>query len=115
MSEPITSPELLDFLGIAQNVQVVYDDHIFGLLDGLNAAIANAGRKACRYRKTTTVTLSLKFAPGQMNQLDIAALVDCKEPKPDLLTMQAYMDDEGRLFGEDPGQVKLDLAHETLT
>jgi hypothetical protein len=109
MSETIAMPEILDFLGIAQNVQVMHDDKSQWMLDGLNAAIENACRKAFRYRKQTTVTLTLKFTPGQMNQLEIDALVNCKEPKPESLTMLAYLDNQGRLFGEDPAQTKLPL------
>lgn len=102
-------PELLDVLGILQNVQVMHDDEPKWLLDALNAAIKKGVKKSVKYRKKTTLKLSLNFIPGQINQLKVEATLEAVEPKPDVMPLLAFTDTKGQLYGEDPQQQRLPL------
>jgi hypothetical protein len=108
-TETAQFPELMSFIDIAQDAQVIVDDESYTILEGLNIAIQKAVKKSFKYTKKTTVTLELKFIPGQMNEMEIDALVTTKEPKPTPRTMLAYVDSKARLHREDPNQTKLPL------
>lgn len=102
-------PELLGFLTMSQTTQVIHQDKPKWLMDALNDALANATAKSVRYQKTSTINLSIKLIPGQMNQMSIEARLDTIEPKPDTLPVLAFVDSRGRLYGEDPMQTRLPL------
>jgi hypothetical protein len=105
----IDMPEVLDFLGIAQQTQVYIDDKPVWTLDGLNEAIQKAVKKAVKHSRKTEVSLKIAFRPQGMNAMEIDVALDTKEPKPTPRSMLAFTDTAGRLFGDDPAQTRLPL------
>jgi hypothetical protein len=102
-------PELLDFLTMAQNVQVIHDDEPKWLLDAINAAISKSTVKSVKYNKLSTINIQIRLNPNQLNQMNIEASVVVVDPKPTPIPMMAYTDSRGRLYTDDPMQTRLPL------
>lgn len=107
----VEMPELLNFVAIGQQAQVIHRDKSKWLLDAINDQLADSAAKSVRYRKNSTINIQIKLIPGQMNQMTVEAKLDVVEPKPDILPLLAYTDSRGRLYGEDPSQTKLPLEN----
>lgn len=107
MSTVTDMPETLNFLGISQEAQVIHDDKPKWLLDALNDAVGRMVKKSERYQKKSSIKLEIKFVPDQMNQIQIETLLKEVEPDPSPLPMFGYVDSKGRLYGEDPNQMRL--------
>lgn len=109
MSNVQEMPELLGFVELTQTTQVMHKDEAKWLMDALNQSLEDAVAKSVRYRKQSTINLSIKLCPGQMNQMGIEVTLNTVEPKPDILPTMAFTDNRGRLFGDDPQQTRLPL------
>jgi hypothetical protein len=98
----------LDFAGLAESIEVVYDDDPQKLKDALNASIASAVKKAYNNNKSAMVNITLKFKPARNGEMYVEASVNNKEPKPASLPTHVFVDRRGRLFAHDPQQLSFE-------
>lgn len=109
MTQVADMPEFMGFLDIISDAQVIYKDEPLYLRIAADKAIEDMVKKSIRYKRKSALTITLEFVPDQLNRLLISAAIGNKEPKPSPLPMTAFTDSRGRLYADDPDQMKIPL------
>lgn len=100
--------EAIGLHDILQNVAAVSSGgRALPLGDVLESEIADIVEAMHRHRKAGSLTLTLNFRPESLNELSISSSVKVKMPKAQAKATIAYVDKRGRLYGEDPNQMKI--------
>lgn len=98
--EPMTLMEIL------HHAEVFHDGDPSSLWDAANQTLAGAVKKAIAYQKPTGVVIELKFVPTRQGGISLVAKLTGKEPAHVPLPLALYTDSRGRIFHEDPRQLK---------
>lgn len=102
-------PEVLAFVSLMQETQVFVDEKPMWGIDAMDALIAEAARKAAKYKKGASVSMDIRFLPGEAGEMTISISAEAKTPKPGARPRAAYTDNQGRLYSEDVQQMKMKL------
>ncbi len=105
------SDDRLGALDILTRGHVVYDGKAYTTLEAIDRALEDVTYKATKYRKKGKLTLTIEIHPGSTNNIQIIPMVSITEPKAIPLGMQGYVDASGRLYSDDPDQMKLAISN----
>lgn len=103
--------ETMNMGALVEQAHVVYDQKSMPMRAALDKALADVTYKATRFRKAGSITMKIDIKPGSMNRMTIIPTVSVTEPKSEPLPMDAWVDSSGRLYGEDPDQMRLALSN----
>ena len=77
------------------------------LIDAMNDEVRDVMQAISKYGKDGSITLKLKFKCVQANEMEISAEVDSKKPKGQATGTKMFRDLKGRLYMDDPNQLKM--------
>ncbi len=106
--------EIMSMHDVIAEKTVVYNHKVLPIGEALDRALADIAYKAARYRKPGGVTFHVDLKPGSMNRMTLSTKLEVKEPKPDAMASEVYVDNSGQLFGEDPDQMRLAFPDATV-
>ncbi len=98
----------MTFAEISATAEVLFEDLRGYLVEQLDAAIAEAARRAHRHAGKVTVTMMPALEPKSGRML-LSASLTAKYPAPANIPVPAYMTRDGRLVADDPDQQVLPL------
>ena len=82
-------------------------DRTRSLIDAINDDIRELMQSVNKYGKDGKITITLKFKCVQANEMNISAELETKKPKGVAAGTQMFRDLKGRLYMDDPNQMKL--------
>lgn len=77
------------------------------LIDSMNDEIKDVMQAINKYGKDGQIKLTLRFKCVQANEMLISAEIESKKPKGQATGTRMFRDNKGRLYMDDPNQLKL--------
>ncbi len=105
------SDERIQALDILTRGNVAYNGKAYTVIEAFDRALEDLTYKVAKYRKKGKLILEVEIDPGSSNHMSIKPSVKIAEPKPIALTMLGYVDASGRLYSDDPDQMKLAISN----
>lgn len=84
-----------------------YNDRTKLLIDAVNNEIKDVMQAVNKYNQNGSIKITLKFTCIKANEMNISAEVEGKKPKGQATGTTMYRDLKGRLYMDDPNQMKL--------
>jgi len=84
-----------------------YNDRTKLLIDAVNNEIKDVMQAVNKYSKNGSIKITLNFTCVKANEMQISAEVEGKKPKGQATGTTMYRDLKGRLYMDDPNQMKL--------
>lgn len=112
-------PEEIEQETQADDMQILFDqllhevrasncnDRTRMLIDSMNDEIKDLMQAVNKYGKNGEITLNIKFKVIQANEMEICAEIKSKKPKGKATGTKMFTDQKGRLYLDDPNQMKL--------
>lgn len=84
-----------------------YNDRTKLLIDAVNNEIKDVMQAVNKYSKNGSIKITLNFTCVKANEMQISAEVEGKKPKGQATGTTMFRDLKGRLYMDDPNQMKL--------
>ncbi len=110
MTQPINLQKPIGLDEVLSDTQVTYKNKALWLSEAFDQAIEEAAKESIKSQKQAKIKFELVFKPSRMNEMELGVKLNIELPKAEPRVKTVWFDDRGRIFKEDPAQLKMEMT-----